>query len=64
MSSFTTVKTYEVRSKTSTADLDIVRRSDGSFKFTGASGNVRIIQPTGVDDDAWFELLEAIDALV
>lgn len=64
MSSFDTITTFEVRSKTSTADLDIIQRADGSYKFTGASGNVRIVQPTGADDDAWADLFAAINALV
>lgn len=65
MSAFDTIKTYTLKNNASTASLSVVKRADGSLKFTGDDGNVYVIQPEGVDtNDPIYQLLEAVDALV
>ena len=55
-----TVKTYTVKNGTSTASLSVVRTGDGSFVFTDADGNKRVIK----SEPDMIRLMEAIDALV
>lgn len=60
------LKTYTIKNGSSTASLTVVRRQDGSYRFTDSSGNVRTVfsKAASLNDEPLYGLLEAIDALV